>query len=124
DSRTSLLEATFARGDRRLADVLEAAFHSGCRLDGWDECFDFEKWLAAFAQCGIDIGFYANRRRSFDELLPWSHLDYGVKAAYLEDECRRAVENLTTPDCRSLCSGCGASSLIGGVCFENNAGQV
>lgn len=121
ESRTSLLEAALARGDRRLSDVVEAAYRAGCRLDGWDECFDFDKWLSAFDSCGLDIAFYANRRRAFDEVLPWSHLDFGVSREFLEKECRKAAEAATTPDCRTRCSGCGANRLIGGKCFEHDA---
>lgn len=124
ESMTSLLEAALARGDRRLADVVEAAYLDGCRLDSWDEHFHFDKWLAAFQRCGLDIGFYANRARSFDETLPWGHLDYGVSSRFLQREAEKAAQGVTTPNCREACGGCGANKLTGGACFENAACEI
>ena len=76
--QVSFLEACFARGDRKMADVLEAAWRLGCRFDGWTDQFSFENWMKAFEQCGVDPAFYANRRRSEDEILPWSMISTGV----------------------------------------------
>ena len=95
-AQTSRLEAVFARGDRKLADVLESAWRMGCRFDGWDDQFRFDLWEQAFAQAGMSMSFYANRRRSFDEVLPWDHLDYGVSKAYLRRENEKAAESRTT----------------------------
>nr|WP_317411900.1 TIGR03960 family B12-binding radical SAM protein [uncultured Solibaculum sp.] len=117
DAETSFLEAVFARGDRRLGRVMEAAFDKGCTFDSWEEFFQFDKWMEAFEQCGIDPAFYANRRRSFDEVLPWDHLDYGVDKSFLIREAKKAYESQTTPHCRLQCSGCGANRLKGGPCF-------
>ncbi len=116
-SEISRMEAVLARGDRRLCDVVHAAWKNGCKLDGWDECFDGEKWLAAFAECGIAPEFYANRTRSYEEILPWDHLDYMVSKNFLIRENQKAHEGLTTPSCREKCSGCGANSCLGGACF-------
>ena len=113
---TSFLEAVFARGDRRLADVLESAWRKGCRFDGWDDQFRFDLWREAFDEAGVSMAFYANRRRSFDEVLPWDHLDYGVSKTYLQRENARAAESRTTPHCRIRCGGCGADKLNGGKC--------
>lgn len=118
DARTSFLEAVLARGDRRLSRVIEEAYRRGCTLDSWAEHFDFEKWMRVFADCGLDPAFYANRRRSYEEILPWDHLDYGVSKAFLIKESRRALEEQTTPNCRQHCSGCGAARWKGGVCVE------
>ena len=115
-SDTSFLEAVFARGDRRLADVLEEAWRSGCRFDGWDDQFRFDVWMQTFRDCGVDPAFYANRRRSYDETLPWDHLDYGVSKKYLQRESEKARQNMTTPHCRTCCGGCGADKLNGGKC--------
>ncbi len=122
----SFLEAIFARGDRRLCDVLEEAVLSGIHFDGWDECFNFEKWLEVFEKCGVDPSFYANRRRSFDEILPWDHINYGVTKQFLKDECMRAYDNTTTPNCREKCSNCGIISMKykGGVCCEKRQNMV
>lgn len=110
----SFLEAVLARGDRRLADVLEAAFRLGCRLDSWNETFSFEKWMQAFESTGVDPAFYANRRRGKDEVLPWDHIDYGVSRAFLWRESEKARRGEVSPNCRQACNGCGADRLEGG----------
>ena len=108
----SRLEAVFARGDRRLGPVIEAAVRNGARLDGWDEYFDYEKWTAAFRQCGISEDFYTVRGYGEDELLPWDPIDVGVSKKFLLRERGRAYEGLVTPDCRHGCAGCGANNLL------------
>lgn len=115
-SQTSFLEGVFARGDRKLCDVIEAAWRKGCKFDGWDEYFLFDKWMEAFRECGIDPAFYSNRRREFAEILPWDHLDYGVRKAFLEEENKKAHQSVTTPNCRQKCAACGAARLNGGKC--------
>ncbi len=124
DAKTSYLEAVFARGDRRLGDVLELALERGIHFDGWESCFDFEKWMSLFEELGIDPDFYCARHREFSEVLPWDHLDYGIKKEFLERECRRAFEGKTTPNCREKCSGCGAACYGGGLCVEKRADLV
>ena len=119
DADTSFLEAVFARGDRRLCSVLEEAYFRGCKLDGWQDYFSLSRWREAFAACGIVPEFYVNRRRNFDEVLPWDHLDYGVRKEFLIEECKRAYQDRTTPNCREQCSACGAACFHGGVCYEN-----
>ncbi len=117
DPETSYLEAVLARGDRRLADVLEAAWRRGARMDAWSEYFDFQRWVDALAECGVDGDFYAHRERSRYEVLPWCRIDTGVTPAFLRRERQRCYDSKTTPDCRTQCSGCGASRLLkGGVC--------
>lgn len=118
DSRTSILEGVFARGDRRLCNVLLKAHELGCKFDGWGECFDYDKWMVAFKECGVDPNFYNSRARSFDEKLPWSHLDYAVSEEFLKEQNRLAHEAKTTPHCREKCSACGAAAYGKGVCFE------
>lgn len=124
DSRTSFLEAVFARGDRRLSGALEAAWRAGCRFDGWSELFRYETWLKAFESAGIDPAFYANREIPRGQTLPWSHLDYGVTEAFLEREAERAKKAQTTPNCADRCAGCGANRLYGGACHEAPKAQV
>ncbi len=117
DSKTSFLEGVFARGDRRLGEVLIKAFDKGCRFDGWQEHFLYNNWMEAFEECGIDPSFYANRRREYDEVLPWDHIDVGVTKKYLIDENEKSKEEKLTKDCRISCTGCGINSgFIGGVC--------
>ena len=118
DSDTSYLEAVFARGDRRLNAVMLEAHKRGIRFDGWNDCFSLQSWLEAFEACGIDPAFYANRRRSFDEVLPWDHLDYGVTKEFLRRECERAYSSEASPNCREKCLGCGCTKYKGGVCYE------
>ncbi len=118
DPRMSFLEGVFARGDRRLSKVIFNAYRLGCKFDSWDDQFDFEKWLLAFSQAGLDPAFYANRKRSFNEVFPWDHMDYGVPKSFFEKENKRAHEGLTTPNCREKCNACGAAKLTGGVCRE------
>lgn len=118
DSKTSVLEAAFARGDRRLGEVMLKAYTKGCYLDSWSEHFYPERWAEAFAECGLDMAFYANRRRSFDEVLPWSHLDYMVSEKFLQEENLKSKIPVTTENCREKCAGCGANALLGGACFE------
>lgn len=114
-SDLSYLEAVLARGDRRLAPVLEYAVRHGARLDGWDEYFHNDIWMEAFRVCGVDPAFYAQREYGRDELLPWQTIDVGVRQDFLWNERELAHQSQTTPDCRIGCSGCGANRLEGGV---------
>ena len=107
----SRLEAVLARGDRRIAPVLERAVELGVKLDGWDEYFDYSKWLQAFADCGVDLDFYTTRPRSTDEILPWDSISVGVRKDYLASEREQAYRSRITPDCRTRCTGCGANTL-------------
>lgn len=116
ENHTSYLEGVFARGDRRLGKVLECAWRKGCRFDGWDDQFRYDLWMEAFEECGVDPHFYANRRRSFDEVLPWDHMDYGIRKEFLIKENNLAHQSITTPNCREKCNACGANKLNGGKC--------
>ncbi|MDI3535539.1 MAG: hypothetical protein PWP30_21 [Eubacteriaceae bacterium] len=107
DSQVSFLEAVFARGDRRLGKVLKLAHEKGCKFDGWHEHFNYDKWMAAFEEAGIDPDFYAIRLRSFDEKLPWDFIDTGVSKEFLISEFQQAQNALKTPYCREECSDCG-----------------
>ena len=108
----SRLEAVFARGDRRLGPVLEAAVASGARLDGWDEYFNYAKWFDAFQKCGVDPDFYTVRGYDEEEILPWDTIDVGVTKKFLRLERKRAYAGTVTPDCRHGCAGCGANGLL------------
>jgi len=114
----SLLEAVFARGDRRLGKVLIRAWELGARFDGWTEMLREDIWRQAFSDCGLDPAFYAHRERSFDEILPWDHLSSGVDKEYLWQEYQRASSEEFTNDCRwHGCVGCG-------VCDHKNIKPV
>lgn len=121
---TSFLEGVFARGDRRLCDVIETAWRKGCKFDSWEEHLDREKWMDSFAENGIDPFFYTARKRSFDEVLPWEHMDYGVTKKFLIRENEKAHRGETTASCREKCAGCGAARLNGGVCNEIRQNMV
>ena len=116
DGDTSFLEAVLARGDRRLGKVLELAFRKGAHLDAWSEYFDLSRWEEAFAECGLDPAFYANRVRDKEEIMPWSVISCYVSDKYLWHQRELAYQSVPTPDCRTQCSGCGANVVEGGEC--------
>jgi len=106
--KVSLLEAVLSRGDRRLGQVIRCAWKAGSVFDAWDEHFNYDNWLKAFEEAGLDPGFYAHRTRSVDEILPWSHINAGVTSAFLKREYERALTGQPTPNCRyDTCSACG-----------------
>lgn len=117
DNHTSYLEGVFARGDRRLIDVIVTAVKNGCRFDGWNDCFKFDKWMESFNECGINPDFYLRARES-DEVLPWDHIDIGVTKKFFQKEYEKSQKAETTPNCREKCAGCGASCFGTGVCYE------
>ncbi|MFI3326044.1 MAG: TIGR03960 family B12-binding radical SAM protein [Clostridia bacterium] len=125
ESKTSFLEAVFARGDRKLSPVLYEAYKRGFKFDGWSQCFSYEAWIKLFKDLDIDMAFYANRHRSLDEVFPWEHLDYGVKKEFLLREYQKALSAETTENCREKCSNCGANKQCkGGICFGNYKDMV
>lgn len=108
DARIGLVEGVLARGDRRLADVVERAWRLGCRLDAWSEHFRFDLWMRALSECGVSADFYTARVRPDDEVFPWEHLSARVSRRFLLDEWHRAVQGATTGDCRwETCTACG-----------------
>ena len=115
-SPTSFMEAVISCGDRRLGKVIETAWRKGETLSAWEDYFDLNRWMEAFEECALDPHFYANRRRSEDEILPWSMISCGVAPGYLKREHALSYEGVTTPDCRTHCNACGANCLVGGKC--------
>ena len=115
-SPTSFMEAVISCGDRRLGKVIETAWRKGETLSAWEDYFDLNRWMEAFEECGLDPHFYANRRRSEDEILPLSMISCGVAPGYLKREHALSYEGVTTPDCRTHCNACGANCLVGGKC--------
>ena len=113
DARTGRIEAMLAKGDRRQSAAIYAAVKAGQRLDGWDEFFSYDAWIKAFTDAGLDPDFYACRTIPFEETLPWDHIDCGVSKEFLIREAKKAANGLTTPDCRTQCSACGANKLGG-----------
>ncbi len=120
DNKTSYLEGVFARGDRRLCEVIIKAVENGCKFDAWSEHFRFDTWMQTFEEMGIDPDFYTARERSYDEVLPWEHIDVGVTKRFLMNENEKAKRAETTAHCREKCAGCGAASFKSGVCYEQH----
>ncbi|OPD21946.1 Fe-S oxidoreductase [Clostridium botulinum] len=118
ESLVSYMEAIFARGDRRLCNVLIKAFEKGARFDGWNQYFDFNIWKEALEECNVDGDFYAYRQREYDEILPWDFVDTGVSKEFLMRENERAKKAEVTPDCRQGCKNCGVNVNLEGECFE------
>jgi radical SAM family uncharacterized protein len=118
DSMMSTVESLLARGDRRLADVIENAWASGCRFDSWSEHFDYVGWEGACEEAGIDPAFYLYREREPDEIFAWEHLDFGLDRDFLYKEYQDALKGETSPDCR------GGQCLECGACEEQDAGPV
>ena len=117
DNKTSYLEGVFARGDRRLLPAIIEAVKNGCKFDSWDEQYKFDEWLKAFKTCGIDPDWYL-RERSYDEILPWEHIDIGITKKFFMRENEKAKQGETTPNCREKCAGCGMKTFGAGVCCE------
>ncbi len=116
--RVSVLEAVLARGDRRISSVIYDAWKSGCKFDSWDEYYNYNAWCEAFGKNGLDMNFYACRKREYDEFFPWECFDYYVTKQFLIRENKTAHEAVTTPNCREKCAGCGVNRCIGGPCFD------
>ena len=114
DSKTGIIEAVFARGDRRVGKALLLAWQKGARFDGWSDCFDYERWLEAFAEAGLDKDFYAARQRGEHEVFPWEHISPGVSRKFLWNEWQKAYAQQLTHDCRrTSCTGCGVCQKLG-----------
>ncbi|HEX3030974.1 MAG TPA: TIGR03960 family B12-binding radical SAM protein [Bacillota bacterium] len=124
DAQLSVIEAVFARGDRRLAPVLERAWQLGCKFDGWSDYFRYDLWLQAFGELGTDPTSYAQRRFSPEEVLPWEHINSGVSKQHLLREHAKALEGTVTPDCRwEKCSGCQVCDQLG-TALDLKVGEV
>lgn len=118
EADTSVMEGVLARGDRRLNSVILKAYKMGCMFDAWSEYYNHENWLKAFDECGIDIDFYTVRERNEDEIFPWDILDCGVNKEFLLKEWKKAKDELTTPNCKEKCNGCGAAKYKTGICLR------
>ena len=124
EADVSVLEGVFARGDRKVADVILKAYEKGCLYDAWGEYYKNDLWMESFDECGVDIGFYTTRERSLDEIFPWDFLDCGVNKEFLKREWQKAQQETVTPNCKMQCQGCGAARFGGGICFEERGGNA
>lgn len=119
EADVTVLEGLFARGDRRLAKTIYEAYEEGCMFDAWSDYFDVDKWHEILERNGISLDFYVYRQRPLDEILPWDFIDVGVRKEFFVREWKRAtIDQVVTPNCKMQCSGCGAASFGGGICFE------
>ena len=119
EADVTVLEGILARGDRKVGQAILKVYEKGGIFDAWSEYFDYQKWLDAFAECGIDPDFYTMRERPADEIFPWDFIDTGVSKEFLLREWNNAMAETVTPNCRMRCSGCGVKKFGGGVCYED-----
>lgn len=119
EADVSVLEGIFARGDRRLNQVILKAYEKGCIYDAWSEYYKNDVWMQTFEECGIDISFYTTRERKDDEVFPWDFLDCGVTKQFLLREWHNAQKEAVTPNCKMQCNGCGAARFHTGICLEH-----
>ena len=119
EADVTVLEGILARGDRKVAQAIRSAYEKGCLFDSWGEYFHNDLWMEAFAQTGVDPDFYTVRERSEEEVFPWDFIDIGVTKKFLLREWKKAHEEKITTNCRQGCSGCGAATFGGGVCYEH-----
>lgn len=119
EADVSVLEGIFARGDRRLNQVILKAYEKGCMYDAWSEYYQNDVWMQTFEECGIDISFYTTRERNDDEVFPWDFLDCGVTKQFLLREWHNAQKEAVTPNCKMQCNGCGAARFHTGICLEH-----
>ncbi len=118
EADVSVLEGVLARGDRKVAKVIQRVYEKGAIFDAWGERFQNELWLETFKECGLSVDFYTTRERLEDELFPWDFIDCGVTKEFLLREWHNAKNDSITPNCRKQCQGCGANRFGGGVCYE------
>ncbi len=118
EADVSVLEGVLARGDRRVGASILRAYEKGSLYDAWGENFDNELWMSAFRETGVDPDFYTCRVREESEILPWDFIDVGVTKKFLWREWQNAQAASVTKNCRQGCSGCGAKTYGGGVCYE------
>ncbi len=124
EADVSVLEGIFARGDRKIADVILMAYEKGCIYDAWGEYYKHDIWLECFDACGVSIDFYTTRERGLDEIFPWDFISCGVTKEFLKREWQRALSEEVTPNCKIACQGCGAARFGTGICFEERTNEV
>ncbi|MCM1161230.1 MAG: TIGR03960 family B12-binding radical SAM protein [Roseburia sp.] len=119
EADVSVLEGVFARGDRKVGQVILRAYEKGCIFDAWSEFYKNDVWMSCFEDCGVDIDFYTTRERPLDEIFPWDFIDCGVTKEFLKKEWENAIAEQVTPNCKERCNGCGAARFGGGICFQS-----
>jgi radical SAM family uncharacterized protein len=120
DGKPGIVEGLLSRGDRRVGRVIEQVWRDGGRFDGWSEHFSYERWMDAAARgldgTGVDVDWYTTRERSYDEVLPWDHLDSGLDKDWLWEDWEDALDpdSVDVEDCRwTPCYDCGVCPEMG-----------
>lgn len=116
EADVSILEGVFARGDRKVRQVILKAYEKGCVYDAWSEYYKNDIWMDTFQECGLSVDFYTTRERPLDEIFPWDFIDAGVTKSFLKHEWEKALHEEVTLNCKEKCNGCGAAKFGTGVC--------
>ena len=118
EADVSIMEGVFARGDRKVGQVILKAYEKGCIYDAWSEYYQNDVWLECFDECGVSVDFYTTRERSLDEIFPWDFIDAGVTKNFLKNEWQKALNEEITLNCKEKCNGCGAGQFGVGICVN------
>ncbi len=116
EADVSIMEGVFARGDRKVGQVILKAYEKGCIYDAWSEYYKNDVWMQCFEECGVSVDFYTTRERSLDEKFPWDFIDAGVTKEFLKREWQKALNEEITLNCKEKCNGCGAGRFGVGIC--------
>ena len=116
EADVSIMEGVFARGDRKVGQVILKAYEKGCIYDAWGEYYKNDVWMQCFDECGVSVDFYTTRERSLDEKFPWDFIDAGVTKDFLKREWIKALNEEITLNCKEKCNGCGAGRFGVGIC--------
>ncbi|MGW7414926.1 TIGR03960 family B12-binding radical SAM protein [Streptomyces sp. NPDC054863] len=112
DGKPGIVEGLLSRGDRRIGSVIRAVYEGGGRFDGWREYFSYDRWMQAAAKTlpahGVDVDWYTTRERTYEEVLPWDHLDSGLDKDWLWEDWQDSLDETEVEDCRwTPCFDCG-----------------
>ncbi len=118
EADVSMMEGVFARGDRKVAEVILKAYQKGCIYDAWSEYYKNDIWLETFKECNIDMDFYTTRNRELNEIFPWDFIDCGVSKAFLLKEWEKSQKEDITKNCKEQCNACGAAKYKTGICLK------
>lgn len=120
EADVSMMEGVFARGDRKVGQVILKAYQKGCIYDAWSESYQNDIWLKTFEECQVSMDFYTTRERSMDEIFPWDFIDCGVTKEFLKREWENAQQEKVTLNCKEKCNGCGAGRFQTGICVNRS----
>ncbi len=92
----ALWHTAVARGDRRVADLIEQAYSHGSRFDGSETTFLPASWHQAASHIGQSAETYRSAI-SITIPLPWDHIDPGVSRSHLKEEKLRGIQGQLNP---------------------------